>query len=283
LPGVDNPDRLAVIYTSDYSSSRYSASSYPDYVDLRDQNEVFSELTAFANDQPIHLSTGAEAERINGAAVTGNYFAALGVTTVRGRTLLPEDELEPVAVISYDLWRNRFSSAADAVGRTIQLNAHQFTIVGVASEGFRGTGLRSSLSVWVPLPKYVQLTSANPNSSPLTRRGSRGYFLAGRLKPHVSLEQAQANVTGIAAQLAQAYPRSNMGTLNQPDQPRPMSVVPFNEAMVGPDVRDSTKRFGIILMAVVGLVLLIACANIANLLLARARGRQKEIAVRLAL
>ncbi|MEK6407681.1 MAG: ABC transporter permease [Acidobacteriota bacterium] len=283
LQGVDDPARLAIVYTSDFSSGLYSNSSYPDYVDLRDQNQVFSELAAFADDQPIHLSTGAEAERIRGAAVTGNYFAALGVKTALGRPLLPEDDSMAAAVISYDLWRNRFNSESAVIGRTVQLNGRTFSIVGVAAEGFKGTGLRTVLSVWVPLTVYAETGSSAASSSPLLRRGSRGYFLVGRLKPRVPPEQAQANVTDIAAQLARTYPQTNMGTLSQPDQPRPVTIVSLDRAMVGPDARDATKRLGLMLMAVVGLVLLIACANVANLLLARASGRQREIAVRLAL
>ena len=283
LPGVSDPARLAVVYTSDFSSSRYSTSSYPDYVDLRDQNQSFSDVAAFADNQPFHLSTGAEAERIMGAAVTGNYFATLGVKIELGRPLLPEDDSTAAAVISYELWRTRFNSARDVIGRTVQLNGRTFNLVGVAAEGFRGTGLRSSLSIWVPLTIYAQPAAGSTNSSPLVRRGSRGFFIIGRLNPEVTVEQAQANVTAIGAQLAQAYPQSNMGTLTQPDQPRPMSVVAFDQATVGPDVRDATSRFSGILMVVAGLVLLIACANVANLLLSRARARQKEIAVRLAL
>jgi predicted permease len=282
LPGVSDPARVALIYTSDFSGSGYSTSSYPDFVDLRDQNQSFSDIAAFADSQPFHLSSGAEAERITGAAVTAGYFATLGVKTALGRPLLPEDDATTVAVISYDLWRSRFNSASDVIGRTVQLSGRTFSIVGVAAEGFKGTGLRSSLSIWVPLTVYAQAAST-ASTSPLVRRGSRGYFIVGRLNPGVTVEQAQANVTAIGAQLAQAYPQSNMGTLAQPDQPRPMSVVSLDQAMVGPDVRDATKRIGGILMAVVGLVLLIACANVANLLLSRGRRRQKEIAVRLAL
>ena len=282
LPGVSDPARVAIIYTSDFSGSRYGTSSYPDFVDLRDQNQSFSDIAAFADSQPFHLSSGAEAERITGAAVTAGYFATLGVKTALGRPLLPEDDATTVAVISYDLWRSRFNSASDVIGRTVQLSGRTFSIVGVAAEGFKGTGLRSSLSIWVPLTVYAQAAST-ASTSPLLRRGSRGYFIVGRLNPGVTVEQAQANVTAIGAHLAQAYPQSNLGTLAQPDQPRPMSVVSLDQAMVGPDVRDATKRISGILMAVVGLVLLIACANVANLLLSRGRRRQKEIAVRLAL
>lgn len=288
LGGVANAERLAIVYTSDYSSSRYGTSSYPDYLDLRERNEVFSELAAFADSQPMHISTEGEAERVSGAAVTGNYFAALGVRAALGRTLTAEDDLDsaaaaPSAVISYDLWRRRFNSAPDIVGQTLRINGFPFTVVGVAAEDFKGTSLRTALSVWVPLARYMALSAPSPAASPLAQRGSRRFFLIGRLRPQVTFAEAQANIATIAAQLAAAYPETNLGTLARPREPRPMEVVAINQAMTGPETRDLTRRFSFMLMAVVVSVLLIGCANVANLLLARGSRRRREIAVRAAL
>jgi len=287
LPGVEDPARLVNVYTSDFSSGRFGTSSYPDYIDYRDQNQVFSELAAYASNQPVNLSTGSEPERVPAIIATGNYFSVLGVKAALGRTLLPEDDrtpgAHPVAVISYQIWERDFGSARDVIGKTLTLNGHSFTVIGVAPKDFRGTDLRAAPAVWVPMAMYAQINPVFARFGPFNRRGARTFFMVGRLKPEVSLEQAQANIDAIAAQLAQAYPNTNLGTLQQPDKPRPMTLVPISHAMIGPPARESTKRFTQVLMAVVGFVLLIACANVANLLLARARGRQREIAVRLAL
>ncbi len=284
LPGVADPDKLAAVYTSDFSSSRYSSSSFPDYIDFRDQSDLFSGLAAFTDSTPINLGVGEGTERINGGLVTGNYFSVLGINPQLGRALTPEDdriESPPAAVLSHHLWQDRFGSDQNIIGKTVSLNNQGFTVVGIAPEDFKGVRLEASPALWVPMAKIAQL-QGSPTPI-LTRRGARWLNIIGRLNPEATAEQAQAQIQTIAAQLAAAYPDTNLGTLQQPDQPRPMSVIPASVAMVNPNTREETERFVRLLMIVVGVVLLIACANVANLLLARARGRQKEIAVRLAL
>ena len=284
LPGVEEPQRLISVFTSDYSSTRYSTSSYPDYLDYRDRNEVFAGLATYREDSMV-LSGVDQPQRISGAAVSGNYFSVLGAKTLLGRTLDLEDDAaqaaNPVVVLSYQTWKQRFGSDPALIGKPISINNHSFTVVGIAAREFRGPNLAAEVELWFPM---TQLGRIQPSAvASFSRRSARWLRIIGRLKPGVTAEQAQSNIDVIAAQLAEAYPRSNRGTLQQPDEPRPMTLVPASEvATVGPAARATATRMGQLLMAVVGFVLLIACANVANLLLARAESRRKEIAVRLA-
>jgi macrolide transport system ATP-binding/permease protein len=273
LTGVKDPDRLVAVFTSDYSSGLYGGSSYPDYVDLRNQADVFESLAAF--DQTVLNASGeSEAERLRGFVVTGNYFDVLGVRAQLGRTLQPSDDQRADAatvVISDSLWQRRFSADPATVGKTLRLNDKLYTIVGVTEPSFRGLRLGLPPEFWL-------------STSPDFMRGARddrGIQLIGRLKPGVTMAQAQTQLTTIAARLAQAYPETNLGTIDRPNEPRPMTVV--RESRLGPEAQIAIKRVSLLLFAVVGLVLLIACANVANLLLARASARRREIAVRLAL
>ena len=285
LPGVEEPQRLLSVFTSDYSSTPYGTSSYPDYIDYRDRNEIFEGLAAYREDSLV-LNAGDQPHRIRGAAVTGNYFSVLRGKAILGRALLPEDDTaksaSPVTVLSYQTWRRRFGSDPALIGKTVELNNHNFTVVGIAAERFKGANLTAEVELWLPMTMLGQLQPASAGS--FDRRNARWLRVIGRLKPGATQDQAQSNIDSIAAQLAEAYPRSNRGTLQQPDKPRPMTLVPTSEvATLGPGARATARRMSQLLMAVVGFVLLIACANVANLLLARAESRRKEIAVRLAL
>jgi macrolide transport system ATP-binding/permease protein len=269
--GVEKPEQL-VLATWDNSGL---GPSYPDYIDYRDRNSVLAGLATYSPTK-FHLSFTGEAERLSGSLVSGNYFSLLGVKAVKGRILLPNDDTaagaNPVAVVSDALWRRRFNAEPNIVGQTIRLNGYPFTIVGVAAPEFVGVETGRSNELWIPVSMAGQVdkTLTDANSS----RTARGWLRAfGRVKPNISDEQAQSEIAAIALTLAAIYPDTNKGVN--------LTLVP--NLGLGPGQRKEALNFTSLLAAVAGLVLLIACANVANLLLARGQSRQKEIGIRLAL
>ena len=270
LPQVPEPDRMWVLAPS-ARDGRERSLSYPNYRDLRDRATTFDLIGM--EDVLLSVSDGTRADRAFGMLVTGNYFDVVGLRPALGRTFLPAEDKTPsgapVIVLSHAFWQRRFAGSAAVIGQSVKVNDRPYTVIGVMPEGFLGTALGLSVDAWAPMMQQPELQASG---SRLEARGHSWMQAMARLRGNTTIEQARAELETIRASLEKEHPANDGWRL---------AFVPPTESPWGAPSQLAPVLF--VLAGVVSVLLMIACANVANLMLSKAVNRRREIAVRLSL
>jgi predicted permease len=281
-PAYAKPHEMVQLFSQDKKDpKKFRGFAYPTYLDIREQNTVFSDVMGF-NLALIGLGQKGDTRRAFSAIVTSNYFSVLGVPLARGRAFLPEEETPghntSVAIVSYSYWQ-KHDLDPGVLGSQLLINGRSFTVVGIAPKGFVGTMQILSPEVWLPMSVYDQVANdfESDNKTTISDRKGTDVRIMGRLKPGMTAAAAKPALEGLAANLEKVYP------VEQKDQTFLTAPVPRNSLSNNPTREGGIKAIAPLLLGMAVVVLLVACLNLANMLLARGTARRKEIAIRLAL